>query len=56
MANVRVNDLSVILDSADIRGILPSTSPANAAWSEERLAEAWGAGILGCVREADGSG
>lgn len=81
MANVRVNDLSVILDSADIRGIfvngktaekyylryaesetgrkavcLPSTSPANAAWSEERLAEACGAGILGCVREDDGSG
>ena len=64
--NVTVNDLSIILDTADIRGIcvngktafryyqkyalplvkrdaicLPSTSPANAAWSIERLAEAW---------------
>lgn len=26
--------------------ILPSTSPANAAWSLERLAESWGAEIL----------
>ncbi len=64
--NVTVNDLSIILDRADIREIcvngrtaerfyrkyaqsgtgrpaicLPSTSPANAAWSLERLAEAW---------------
>ena len=64
--NVSVNDLSVILDRADIRQIyvngqtaykyytkyseketgrsaicLPSTSPANAAWSAERLKEAW---------------
>lgn len=64
--NVTANDLSVILDSADIRAIftngrksaelyrryilpvtgreavcLPSTSPANAAWSLERLVDAW---------------
>ena len=64
--NVVPNDLSVILDAADIRTIfvngktaeryyrqyteprtgrpavcLPSTSPANAAWSMERLADAW---------------
>ena len=64
--NVVPNDLSVILDTADIRTIfvngktadryyrqyteprtgrpavcLPSTSPANAAWSVERLAAAW---------------
>lgn len=64
--NVIANDLSVILDKADIRQIyingqtaykyyrkysekvigrsaicLPSTSPANAAWSVERLTEAW---------------
>lgn len=62
----RPNDLSVILDAADIRQIycngekaysyydklirpitgieavrLPSTSPANAAWSLERLVRAW---------------
>ena len=64
--NVVPNDLSVILDAADIRTIfvngktaeryyrqyteprtgrpavcLPSTSPANAAWSMEKLAAAW---------------
>ncbi len=64
--NVSANDLSVILDHADIRNIyvngqtaykyyrryseketgrpaicLPSTSPANAAWSLERLTTAW---------------
>lgn len=64
--NVTANDLSVILNAADIRAIfvngktayayyqkytepkigrpaicLPSTSPANAAWSAERLIEAW---------------
>ncbi len=64
--NVTANDLSVILNAADIRAIfvngktayayhqkytepkigrpaicLPSTSPANAAWSVERLIEAW---------------
>ena len=66
MANVRVNDLSVILDSAGIRGIfvngktaekyylryaesetgrkavcLPSTSPANAGCSLQKLTDAW---------------
>ena len=64
--NVSANDLSVILDHADIKQIyvngrtaykyyqkyseketgrsavcLPSTSPANAAWSVERLLTAW---------------
>lgn len=64
--NVTVNDLSLILDAADIRQIfvngrtaekmyrrytmpvtgrdcvvLPSTSPANAAWSLQRLIETW---------------
>ena len=64
--NVKVNDLSGILNEADIRKIfvngktaekyykkytkhqinrdavcLPSTSPANAAWSLERLVEQW---------------
>lgn len=64
--NVTANDLSQILDNADIKQIfvngrtaekyfnkytkdiigrnaicLPSTSPANAAWSVEKLVEAW---------------
>ena len=64
--NVTVNDLSVILGTADIRSIflngkkaeqyykkyifpalnrdavcLPSTSPANAAWSLDKLTNAW---------------
>ena len=62
--NVVVNDLSIILEEADIRQIfvngrtaekyfkkytkikqdaicLPSTSPANAAWSLEHLVEKW---------------
>lgn len=64
--NVQPNDLSQILDAADIRAVfangaaaarlycrhqqavtdrditpLPSTSPANAAWSLDRLIEAW---------------
>lgn len=64
--NVAPNDLSVILDSADIKQVfvngktsekyynkyirnvinreavcLPSTSPANAAWSLDKLIEAW---------------
>lgn len=64
--NVKANDLSEILDNADIKSIyvngktaekyfnrytkniigrdavcLPSTSPANAAWSTERLVKAW---------------
>ncbi len=69
--NVKANDISVILDAADIKAIflngakayglfmkccndinerisppaiikLPSTSPANAAWTTQRLIEAWG--------------
>ena len=64
--NVKVNDISKILTTADIKAIylngkkayhlyqqylqpvinregicLPSTSPANAAWSPERLIKAW---------------
>ena len=64
--NVEVNDISKILEEADIRQIfvngrtaekyfekytkdqinrdavcLPSTSPANAAWTEKRLVEKW---------------
>ncbi len=73
--NVTANDLSVILDSADIRAIftngkksaemydryilpvigrpsicLPSTSPANAAWSLDRLVDVWSAEILKYLR------
>lgn len=72
--NVKVNDLSRILDNADIKGIflngktaekmfklytkpvlkdpvreamvLPSTSPANAAWSLDRLTKEWRRVIL----------
>ena len=69
--NVTANDLSIILNTADIKTIyvngktaykyyqkytlpmtgreavcLPSTSPANAAWNMERLAEAWK-----CIKE-----
>ena len=69
--NARANDLSVILESADIQRIcvngktaeklynkyiypkiqrqailLPSSSPANAAWSVERLTEEWSLRIL----------
>ena len=64
--NVLVNDLRIILDTADISAIfvngktayrfyqkytkaltgreaicLPSTSPANAAWSFEKLTDSW---------------
>ena len=60
--NAVVNDLSEILDTADIRAVftngkaadklyrkyhgdtaicLPSTSPANAAWTMEKLEQAW---------------
>ena len=74
--NVTVNDLSVILNSADIREIfvngqtayryyqrytreligreavcLPSTSPANAVWSLERLTEKWNEVISPVLRE-----
>lgn len=70
ITNVVPNDLSVILNAADIRTIfcnggtsyacykkycrknlgrgavqLPSTSPANARWTEEKLVEAWGAAL-----------
>ena len=70
ITNVVPNDLSVILDAADIRAIfcnggtsyacykkycraklgreavqLPSTSPANARWTKEKLIEAWGAAL-----------
>lgn len=31
--------------------LLPSTSPANAAWSMERLREAWGAALLPLLKE-----
>ncbi len=66
ITDVTPNDLSVILNAADIREIccngakswdlymkyiyplngrkpvkLPSTSPANAAWSVKRLTDAW---------------
>ncbi|MCR5301382.1 MAG: DNA-deoxyinosine glycosylase [Lachnospiraceae bacterium] len=68
--NVSVNDLSIILEQADIKGIfvngktaykyyvkytepaigraavcLPSTSPANAAWSLDSLIQSWRAEI-----------
>ena len=70
--NVRPNDLSIILDNAQIKAIyvngktaekyykkyieksinrkavcLPSTSPANAAWSIEKLLDTWR-----CIKEA----
>lgn len=70
--NVRPNDLSAILDNAQIKAIyvngktaekyykkyieksinrkavcLPSTSPANAAWSIEKLLDTWR-----CIKEA----
>ena len=70
ITNVVPNDLSVILDAADIQAIfcnggtsyacykkycraklgreavqLPSTSPANARWTKEKLVEAWGAAL-----------
>ena len=61
--NVAVNDLSIILDATDIKVIfvngktamkyyekytLPSTSPANAAWSTARLTEKWRESIEFC--------
>ena len=70
ITNVIANDLSEILEGADIQKIIvngktaekyfnkytrdaigrdafcmPSTSPANAAWSLERLSEEWGKGL-----------
>ena len=70
ITNVVPNDLSVILNAADIHAIfcnggtsytcykkycrskigreavqLPSTSPANARWAKEKLAEVWGAAL-----------
>ena len=70
ITNVVPNDLSVILDAANIQAIfcnggtsyacykkycrvklgreavqLPSTSPANARWTKEKLIEAWGAAL-----------
>ena len=70
ITNVVPNDLSVILDAADIRAIfcnggtsyacykkycraklgreavqLPSTSPANARWTKEKLVEVWGTAL-----------
>ena len=72
------NDLSKILDAADIRAIycngatswslyekyirpvtgrsavkLPSTSPANAAWSPERLSEVWKVILEDLVEDRD---
>lgn len=70
ITNIVPNDLSVILDAADIRAIfcnggtsyacykkychaklgreavqLPSTSPANARWTKEKLVEVWGTAL-----------
>ena len=70
------NDLSVILNAADIRAVfcngntsytyynrycrvqtgrkailLPSTSPANARWTREKLAQMWGAALLTHLRD-----
>ncbi|SCX85744.1 G/U mismatch-specific uracil-DNA glycosylase [Lachnospiraceae bacterium XBB2008] len=72
--NVKVNDISMILKCAGIRGIfvngktaekyykkyiesktgipaicLPSTSPANAAWSPEKLTKYWREAILSTI-------
>ena len=75
ITNVIANDLSEILEGADIQTIIvngktaeknfnkytrdaigreaicmPSTSPANAAWSLERLSEAWGNVLITDIR------
>ena len=75
ITNVAANDLSVILNAADIRAIfcngntsyayyhkccraqtlrdaalLPSTSPANARWTREKLVQTWGAALLPYLR------
>ena len=71
ITNVAPNDLSAILNAADIRAVfcngntsysyynkycraqtghdavlLPSTSPANARWTKEKLTRAWGTALL----------
>ena len=76
ITNVLPNDLSVILNAADIRAVfcngntsytyynkycreqtgreavlLPSTSPANARWTREKLAGMWGAALLPYLRD-----
>ncbi len=73
ITNVTVNDISKILNAADIRGIfangaraydlymkyifpenrvravkLPSTSPANASWSQDALIEKWSEELALC--------
>ena len=75
ITNVIANDLSEILEEADIQTIIvngktaeknfnkytrdaigreaicmPSTSPANAAWSLQRLSEAWGNVLISDIR------
>ena len=76
ITNVMPNDLSVILNAADIRAVfcngntsytyynkycraqtgreamaLPSTSPANARWTREKLVQTWGAALLLYLRD-----
>ena len=75
ITNVTANDLSAILNAADIRAVfcngntsyiyynkycraatgrdamaLPSTSPANARWTREKLVQTWGAALLPYLR------
>ena len=75
ITNVLPNDLSAILNAADIRAVfcngntaytyynkycraqtkrdailLPSTSPANARWTREKLVQTWGAALLPHLR------
>ena len=76
ITNVAANDLSVILNAADVRAVfcngntsytyynrycraqtgreamaLPSTSPANARWTREKLVQTWGAALLLYLRD-----
>ena len=76
ITDVVPNDLSAILNAADIRAIfcngntsytyydkycraqtlrdavlLPSTSPANARWTREKLAQTWGTALLPHLRD-----